>query len=386
MGIAESPNVGRKLCGRGRYPLNNSCRARFFLILTAYLFLTAQAAENTHILWLHTRVKKEEKIMHIQKILVTGGLGFIGSHLCEYFVAEGKTVLCLDNFMNGNLANVRSLLSSRRFKLVNGDIRDFNLMEKIVRDIDVIIHLAAQIHVDRSIVEPQLTYDVNVLGTLNILELARRYDVHRILHASTSEVYGSAQYTPMDEAHPLNAPHPYGASKTAADRMCYAYIQTYGMDIGIMRLFNTFGPRQKDTGYGGVISIFARRVMNNMAPLIYGDGTQTRDYLYIKDAVKAFDALVKHEPPIEHAVNFGTGTDIRIIDLAHEIIKLCGKKDEVTPKHVAPRPGEVKKLVSDSSLARKEFGWTPTYHVAEGLKEIINWYQSTQFERWANPG
>jgi UDP-glucose 4-epimerase len=158
------------------------------------------------------------------------------------------------------------------------------------------------------------------------------------------------------------------------------------MDIGIMRLFNTFGPRQKDTGYGGVISIFSRRVMNNMAPLIYGDGTQTRDYLYISDAVKAVDALVKHDQAIDHAVNFGTGRDIRIVDLAQKIIDLCGKKDVITPKHIAPRPGEVKKLVSNSSLARKEFGWAPTYHLEEGLKEIITWYHSTQFERWANPG
>ncbi|KAF5422485.1 MAG: UDP-glucose 4-epimerase [Candidatus Methanomarinus sp.] len=131
------------------------------------------------------------------KILITGGAGFIGSHLCDKYVKNGDTVLCLDNFMNGNLMNIRHLLNYRNFKLVNGDLRDFDLLEKIMRDVDAVFHLAAQIHVDRSIIEPKLTYDVNVLGTQNILEVARMYDVEKIIHASTSEVYGSAQYAPL---------------------------------------------------------------------------------------------------------------------------------------------------------------------------------------------
>ena len=154
------------------------------------------------------------------KMLITGGAGFIGSHLCDKYTSEGHTVLCLDNFMSGNLMNVRHLLDNRNFKLIKGDVRDYDLLEKIMRDIDVVFHLAAQIHVDRSYIEPTLTYDVNVMGTQNILEVARRYDVGRIIYASSSEVYGSAQYSPIDENHPLNAPHPYGASKIAADRMC----------------------------------------------------------------------------------------------------------------------------------------------------------------------
>jgi UDP-glucose 4-epimerase len=174
--------------------------------------------------------------------------------------------------MNGNITNIRHLVNHRNFKLIKGDIRDFDLLEKIMRDVDVVFHLAAQIHVDRSVIEPKLTYDVNVQGTQNVIDVARMYDVKKVVHASTSEVYGSSEYYPMDEKHPLNAPHPYGASKIAADRMCYAYIQTYGMDISIMRCFNIFGPKQRDVGYGGVISIFTRRVLGNMPPVIYGDG------------------------------------------------------------------------------------------------------------------
>jgi UDP-glucose 4-epimerase len=320
------------------------------------------------------------------KILITGGAGFIGSHLCEKYTMEGHTVLCLDNFMNSDLGNIRGLLNYKNFKLIKGDVRNFDLLEKIVQDADVIIHLAAQIHVDRSILEPKLTYDVNIFGTLNILELARRYDIGKVIHTSTSEVYGSAQYVPMDENHPLDAPHPYGASKVAADRMCNAYIQTYGVNVCVMRPFNTFGPRQKDTGYGGVISIFVKRSINGTPPIIYGDGMQTRDYTYVKDLVRAYDLILKYKKPMREPINFGTGREIRIIDLAHKIIELCGKKGRIKPVHVAPRPGEVGRLVADYSKAKKLLGWEPEYTFEKGLMEFIKWYKSYKFEEWVKPG
>jgi len=320
------------------------------------------------------------------RILITGGAGFIGSHLSEKYTLEGHTVLCLDNFMNSDLGNIRGLLNYKNFKLIKGDVRDFDLLEKIVVDVDVVIHLAAQIHVDRSILEPKLTYDVNIFGTLNILELARRYDISKVIHTSTSEVYGSAQYVPMDENHPLDAPHPYGASKVAADRMCNAYIQTYGVNVCIMRPFKTFGPRQKDTGYGGVISIFVKRSLNGTPPIIYGDGMQTRDYTYVKDLVRAYDMILKYKKPMREPINFGTGREIRIIDLAHKIIGLCGKKGRIKPVHVAPRPGEVGRLVADYSKAKKLLGWEPEFTFENGLIEFIKWYKSYKFEEWVKPG
>jgi UDP-glucose 4-epimerase len=314
------------------------------------------------------------------KMLITGGAGFIGSHLCEKYIKEGHTVICLDNFMSGNLTHIRHLLDYRNFKLVKGDIRDFDLLEKIMRDVDVVFHLAAQIHVDRSYIEPKLTYEVNVMGTQNVLEVARLYDAKKVIHASTSEVYGSAQHVPIDENHPLSAPHPYGASKIAADRMCYAYIQTYGMNISIMRLFNVFGPRQRDIGYGGVISIFTRRVLSNIPPIIYGDGAQTRDYTYIKDAVRAYDLILNHNKPITEPINFGTGKEVSIIDLANKIIELCGKKDNVKPVHVEPRIGEVERLIADATKAKDLLGWKPKYRLDEGLKDFIQWYKNYGFE------
>jgi UDP-glucose 4-epimerase len=314
------------------------------------------------------------------KILITGGAGFIGSHLCEKYVEEGHNVLCLDNFMNGSIRNIRSLIHKRNFKLINGDIRDFDLLEKVMPGIDVIFHLAAQIHVDRSVVEPKITYEINVLGTQNVLEVARMYDVKKVINASTSEVYGSAQYAPIDEKHPLEAPHPYGASKIAADRMCYSYIQTYGMDIVIMRLFNVFGPRQKDIGYGGVISIFTRRVLNNMPPIIYGDGSQTRDYTYIADAVKAYDLAFNYNKQINEPINFGTGVEVSILDLANLIITLSNKNNSLKPIHVESRIGEVKRLIADATKAKKILGWSASYDFKKGLKEFFEWYKNYGFE------
>ncbi|MFC1920709.1 dTDP-glucose 4,6-dehydratase [Chloroflexota bacterium] len=313
-------------------------------------------------------------------MLITGGAGFIGSHLCDKYVKEGHRVFCLDNFMSGNLTNIRHLLDFRNFKLVKGDIRDYDLLEKIARDVDVIFHLAAQIHVDRSYIEPQLTYDINVTGTQNVLEAARLHDAKKIIFASTSEVYGSAQYVPIDEKHPLNAPHPYGASKTAADRMCYAYSQTYGMDISVIRHFNVFGPHQRDIGYGGVISIFTRRILSNTPPIIYGDGKQTRDYTYIDDAVKAYDLMLNHKDRIEEPVNFGTGTEVSIIDLANKIIDMCGVSGTIKPVYVDPRIGEVIRLIADASRAKELLGWEADYSLEKGLSNFVRWYREYGFE------
>ena len=320
------------------------------------------------------------------KILITGGAGFIGSHLCDRYVKDGYNVLCWDNFFNGNLTNIRHLLNYKNFKLVNGDIRDFDSLEKIMPGVDVIFHLAAQIHVDRSIVEPQLTYDINVLGTQNILEAARKYDIEKVVYVSSSEVYGSAAFVPMSENHPLSAPHPYGASKIAADRMCHAYAQTYQMNIVIVRPFNTFGPRQKDSGYGGVISIFAKRALNGMSPVVYGDGSQTRDYTYVLDLIDAFGLILKHPGPVPSPINIGSGREIRIVDLANLIIDMAGRGGQLKPVFVEPRPGEVQRLLADDSKARQFLGWTPKHSLEDGLAEFIEWYKNYKSEEWSKPG
>jgi UDP-glucose 4-epimerase len=314
------------------------------------------------------------------RMLITGGAGFIGSHLCEKYTKDGHSVICLDNFLSGDVANVKPLLDYRNFKLIEGDIRDAVLLKKTVRDIDVVFHLAAQVHVDMSYAEPKLTYDINVMGTQNVLEIARSRDVKKVIHTSTSEVYGSAQYIPIDEKHPLDAPHPYGASKIAADRMCNAYVKTYGMNISIRRFFNVFGPRQRDSGYGAVIPMFTKRVLSKMQPIVYGKGMQTRDYTYIEDIVRAFDLILNHKPSLE-PVNIGYGKDVSILDLANMVIRLCGKEGKIKPIHDKPRIGEVNKLVADTRKAKRILGWKPEYDFETGLRMFIKWYKKEKFGR-----
>lgn len=318
------------------------------------------------------------------KVVVTGGAGFVGSHLCDTLIGRGDTVVCLDNFFNGSLDNVRHHLTNRRFKLVRGDVRDERLVCGLARDAEAIVHLAAQIHVDRSIVEPRLTYDVNVGGTLNVLEAARRTDVRRVVHASTSEVYGSAQYAPMDERHPLDAPHPYGASKIAADRMCAAYATTYNLPVTVLRPFNIYGERQKDTGYGGAISIFAKRALAGQPPLIYGTGEQTRDYTYVSDAVAGYVAALDERaisPP--GPVNLGTGRDVSISAIARTICRLAGT--DVAPIHVAPRPNEVERLVADCAAARQWLDWMPLVGLEDGLTAVVEWHRTHPQTGWEAP-
>jgi UDP-glucose 4-epimerase len=157
------------------------------------------------------------------------------------------------------------------------------------------------------------------------------------------------------------------------------------MNISIIRPFNTFGPKQKDSGYGGVISIFVKRVLGGMPPIIYGDGNQTRDYTYIKDVVRAFDSILNYDKPMEEPINFGTGKEIKIVDLANEIIKLCGMDGKIKPVHVEARPGEVQRLVARISKAEELLGWKPEYTLKDGLREFIDWYRNYKSEEWTKP-
>lgn len=318
-----------------------------------------------------------------KSILITGGAGFIGSHLAEEYIKKAGIVKVLDDFSGGSINNVRNLFNYRKFKLIRGDVRDKKVVEKAIDGIDVVFHLAAQVHVDKSIINPRYVFEVNTFGTLNILDSALENDVELVIYASSSEAYGSAQYVPMDEKHPLNPASPYAASKTAADRLCFAYYNTYKLPVVIVRCFNTYGPRQSDAGYAAAIPKFIRRVMQSLPPVIYGDGKQTRDYMYVKDAVKAYDLVLNsYENLVGKAINFGTGQEVSIKELATKIISLFGRKGKIKPIYVAPRPGEVKRLCADISLAKKESGFEPEYGITKGLKEFIEWYKEGRYEEW----
>lgn len=317
------------------------------------------------------------------KILITGAAGFLGSHLSEKYVNEGHIVYGIDNLLNGNLNNVRTLLHRKNFKFIHDDIRNKELYSKIPTDIDAIIHLAAQIHVDRSIVNPEETFDINVSGTMKVLEYARMNDINKILFASTSEVYGSAKYVPMNEDHPLAAQHPYGVSKISADRLCYTYNETYDLGIDIIRCFNFFGPRQKDSGYGGVIAIFINRVLQNKPPIIYGDGSQTRDYMYVDDAVNAYDKVLhSKDNPGKYGINFGTGTEKSVNEIAELTIKYAGAENNLKAIHVDARPTEVQRLFADISKAKELLDFTPKIQFEQGISLLMDWYRNYKSELW----
>jgi len=324
--------------------------------------------------------------MSVKRILVTGGAGFIGSHLTEKLLYDGHRVLVVDNFSAGDPDNIRQLFNRPGFKLSRADIRDRSAISRAMQNIDVVYHLAAQIHIDRSIMDPVETIDINVNGTLSVLDAAVQNDVEKVVLASTSEVYGTALRAPIDEDHPLNASSPYAASKVAADRLAYSYWKTYGLKAYIMRTFNTFGPRQKSSGYGGVISIFMERVAAGLPPVIYGDGMQTRDYLYIADSIEAYSLVLNAPDTVAgQPINIGTGKENTILDIALKISKLLGRPD-LKPVHIEPRPGEVRRLVASTALAREKLGFSPHYDIDRGLAEYLKWFPSHGLRQWAKSG
>ena len=314
-------------------------------------------------------------------LLITGGSGFIGSHLTWKYISEAKSVKILDDFSSGSVNNIRGLLNYRNMKLVRGDVRDKTVVDRASEGVDIILHLAAQVHVDKSIISPRSTFEVNTLGTLNVLDSALQNEVELVVYASSSEVYGSALYVPIDERHPLNPASPYAASKAAADRLCFSYYSAYKLPVVIIRSFNTYGPRQARVGYTAVVPRFIKRLLSGLPPVIYGDGMQTRDYMYIEDTLRAYDLVLNsYEKLMGKVVNFGTGRETSISELANLMISLIGLEGKIKPIHVSPRPGEVRRLCADIRLARKELDFETKHTMRDGLEETIKWYEEGRYE------
>ncbi|MBN4049243.1 NAD-dependent epimerase/dehydratase family protein, partial [archaeon AH-315-M20] len=283
-----------------------------------------------------------------KNILVTGAAGFIGSRLVNGLLQQGKSVIGLDNLDHPCGAKIDC-----RFR--EGDVRDSQLIDELVEKADVVYHLAAQGHVGRSFVEPQQTFDVNVGGTINVLKACEKYRREgykkRLIFASSCEVYGTVQTDPISESHPLNPQSPYAKSKVEAERLCIEY-SVRGVDVVVLRLFNTYGPRQRSDNYGAVIPIFVEKVSKGEPPEISGNGAQTRDFMYIDDALQALltFGIMSGSEVYGEPINIGTGIDISISDLANLILKLSDS--DLRPIYTEPRPNEIMKLRADISKAR----------------------------------
>ena len=305
-------------------------------------------------------------------VFITGIKGFMGTHLANALANEGHLVTGIDNLFHPCKQELNKFVT-----FYEKDIRDIDWLRKYfqvnqVHPIDVIIHLAAQIHVDYSIKFPQETLDINVKGTANILEMAKKYNIKCIV-ASTSEIYGSSQTPYMSETHPLDAQSPYGASKVGADRLAKSYVDTYGMDIVTVRNFNAFGPYQNDGSYGSVISRFTKAGLAGEPMYIYGTGNQERDYMYIDDIVQAYKFAIDRLPA--DVYNFGTGKTEFISDIAFKIRALTGSKSRVVK--IKPRAGEVKRLCCDITKVKK-FGFRPNTDFNRDLKKYVDWYKTNE--------
>ncbi len=307
------------------------------------------------------------------KAVVTGGAGFIGSHLVEKLVEMGFYVIILDDLSTGKKENLNFLRNTKNNKFVKGSIVDLNLLMNLFKDVDYVFHHAAIASVEKSIENPLLINKINTEGTLNILIAARDKDVKKVIYASSSAVYGDSPETPKKENMKPNPKSPYGISKLIGEYYCEAFSDIYGLKTVSLRYFNVYGPRQNPSSeYAAVIPKFIVKVMKNDRPPIYGDGNQTRDFIFVKDVVNA--NILAIEKDIEGTFNIGSGKSISIKDIAYKIMRLLDKHLE--PIYAPQRKGDVINSVSDISLARKRLGYKPRFDIEEGLKETIEYFKT----------
>lgn len=301
------------------------------------------------------------------KTLVTGGAGFIGSNVAKQLLADGHDVTILDDISSGYRQNLDAL--SDAF-FAEGDVRDENVVARAVAGVDVIFHLAASVGNKRSIDHPSDDSEINLLGTLRILEAARAENVRKIVLSSSAGIFGELRTLPIRENHPLEPETPYGVSKMAAEKMCLAYARLYDIEAIALRYFNVYGPNQRYDAYGNVIPIFAFKMLRGEPITIFGDGEHTRDFVNVRDVVQA-NLRAAHAEGVSGAFNIGSGSRISINDLVELMKEVSGLDSEL--QHGPARPGDVRHSLADISAAREQLGYKPTTTMREGLKEYFAW-------------
>lgn len=309
-----------------------------------------------------------------KKVLVTGADGFIGSHLTEMLASQGYDVraLALYNSFN-NWGWLEGSPYLKNIEVVSGDVRDPFLCNEIMKDVDTVYHLAALIAIPYSYVAPQSYVETNVTGTLNICKAAMGSGVRRVIHTSTSEVYGTAQYVPIDEKHPLQPQSPYSASKIAADAMAMSFYNSFSLPLTTARPFNTYGPRQSARA---VIPTIISQIAAGRKQIHLGDMMPTRDFNYVSDTCRGFIALAKSDSTIGKTINIGSNFEISIKDTL-ELIKKIMKSDVVytqDPERIRPTNSEVHRLWCDNSLISSLTGFKPEVNIEEGLTKTIEWF------------
>jgi dTDP-glucose 4,6-dehydratase len=314
-----------------------------------------------------------------KRVLVTGGAGFISSSFIRHLLAKTPyEVVSLDALTYaGNVENLADVMSHERLSFVHGDIRDEALVRDVVSQVDVIVNAAAESHVEKSIREGGSEFvRTNVEGTQILLDAIRAAPVERFILISSSEVYGTAEYAPMDERHPLHPRSPYAATKAGADRLAYSYFVTYGLPIVIVRPFNNYGPRQHPEK---VIPRFVTQALADEPLTIHGDGHASRDWLYVDDDAEAIEAIIESqlENVAGEVLNVATGIDISVAEIADLVLEHLGKPPSLK-EHVAERPGQVDRHIGSTEKLRRLCGWTARTSFEEGLVRTVAWYRENE--------
>ncbi|MCI0597126.1 MAG: SDR family oxidoreductase [candidate division Zixibacteria bacterium] len=316
--------------------------------------------------------------------MITGGAGFIGSHIVAALLKKGDSVVILDNFSSGRKENLAGLEGAQ---VVEGDVRDFETLNGLVEGTDTVFHLAAVVSVLASLEEPQTTWEVNLKGTYNVLEAARRARVKRVVYISSSAVYGECPKPPFKESRPPQPESPYALSKLAGEQLCSLYWRLYGLETVALRLFNVYGPRQNPfSQYANAIPNFTRKLLSGQTPTIYGDGNQTRDFVYVGDVVRAAERASRSKKAAGGVFNVGSGKRISVNQLFAEIQKILktNSKPEFSPR----KQGDVLHTWADIARAKKVLGFSPKANFARFLNATVLWFKNSGiFSRCASvPG
>jgi len=312
-----------------------------------------------------------------KKILVTGADGFIGSHLVEYLLDQGcdvKAFVYYNAFNSWGWLDGFSAEQMKRVEVFSGDIRDPHGVETAMKDCDVVFHLAALIGIPFSYHSPDSYIDTNVKGTLNVLQAARRFNIKKLIATSTSEVYGTARYVPIDEDHPLQGQSPYSATKIAADRLAESFYRSFDLPVVIARPFNTYGPRQSARA---IIPTIITQLLAGETELRLGHVSPTRDFNYVKDVCEGFFEIAKSEKAIGHEINIATGVEISIEQLAEMLAAKIGRGAKIVcdEGRCRPKNSEVDRLLGSNKKIMELTGWQPRYDLEAGLDETIAWFK-----------
>lgn len=306
------------------------------------------------------------------KVLVTGGAGFIGSHLADRLLELGTKVIAYDNFdpyYKGKRHNIKHSIKNPHYELVEGDILDYEKLRKATRGVNVVFHLAAQPGVRYSMSNPVKVNTVNATGTINVLRAVRENDVDKLVYASSSSVYGNVQKLPMSEGDPAGPISPYGVSKLAAEHYCRTYCQTYDLDVVTLRYFTVIGSRQRPDM---AVHTFTRRMLDDQEILIFGDGEQTRDFTSVHDVVQGTILAAETEGIKGEVFNIGSGRRTSLNELVKLLSETIGKKARI--KHTEAKQGDVRNTLADITKARTILGYNPKVSLKDSLNEFVEWY------------